>query len=160
MTEIEGSTYRPASQIVVYDYAAHVSTVIEVTADAIYERSADPDIRRNALLWKLHAIPATGPPSTPTPVAFLKRWALSAQRPAISPPVRDRTSSASSSPWPDAARRLEQDATASPEPVGKAIPDREACTCGSMRTGRARSGNGPPLRPHHSRPEGGFAAGR
>jgi hypothetical protein len=41
----------------VVEFGRHFSSEVERSADAIIEAADDPEIRRNALLWKMHAIP-------------------------------------------------------------------------------------------------------
>ena len=44
-------------QLWVYETGRHFSSIIESTADSIGARSRDPTVRRNALRWKIAAIP-------------------------------------------------------------------------------------------------------
>lgn len=39
-------------------FEARFSGIVEMAADEILERSSDPEIRENALMWKMYAIPA------------------------------------------------------------------------------------------------------
>lgn len=42
----------------VYDFAEHVGTEVARCADEIMAQSAEADVERNALLWKMYAVPA------------------------------------------------------------------------------------------------------
>jgi hypothetical protein len=44
-------------QIRVNEFAVHFAGEVELAADAITAGSRDPDVRRTAILWKIHAVP-------------------------------------------------------------------------------------------------------
>ena len=68
-------------QMRVYEAGRRISFIIEYTADSIAGRSADPDIRRVTLRWKLAAIPLVEEASLRTDpvVAVADLWALTMQ---------------------------------------------------------------------------------
>ena len=68
-------------QMRVYEAGRRISFIIEYTADSIAGRSADPDIRRVTLRWKLVAIPLVEEASLRTDpvVAVADLWALTMQ---------------------------------------------------------------------------------
>jgi hypothetical protein len=53
---IEISSFELSNRLYIFNY--RFSSLIENAADEIIEKSEDPIIRRNALLWKMNAIPA------------------------------------------------------------------------------------------------------
>jgi hypothetical protein len=68
-------------RILIQQKAYRFSAVIEQAADEIMAKSSDPIIRRNALLWKMNAIPAayTAVFQSEPVVALLDTWALTVQ---------------------------------------------------------------------------------
>ena len=68
-------------RVAALDLAPSFSDIIEEAADEIIEKSADPKIRRHALVWKMNAIPAAFTAIfRPDPVAaIIDTWAFSIQ---------------------------------------------------------------------------------
>ncbi len=65
----------------VYEFGDHFSAAVEQAADEIMNHTSDPIIRRQALLWKMHAIPASHKAifhSDPV-VSLIDIWALCVQ---------------------------------------------------------------------------------
>lgn len=65
----------------VYEFADQFSGVVEEAADKIIAQSSDPEIRRQALLWKMRAIPAVQKAVFQPDAlgALIDAWALTAQ---------------------------------------------------------------------------------
>jgi len=72
-------------RVLVNDFAVRFAARIEAGADEILARSADPDVRRNAILWKKNAIAASFRAATrPDPMAaYLDLWILNRQMMAL-----------------------------------------------------------------------------
>ncbi len=63
-------------QVRINEFATHFAHVVEASADEIMSRTADPTIRRQALIWKIYAIPACKAAATSGDplMAFIDTW--------------------------------------------------------------------------------------
>lgn len=99
------------------------SLLIEMAADAIREESTDPEVRRNALLWKLNSIPLFQAAAfSPDPAgALADSWALAKQMRAF---LGGPSGDALFGEWqPEAIRTAEQAEIICEELVGDVISD-------------------------------------
>ncbi len=77
--EVTATTREMRTRVV--QFGRHISALIEQAADSIEMRSTDAQIRRQAVLWKMNALPATQEAvliSDPL-LAFLDSWAFAKQ---------------------------------------------------------------------------------
>ena len=68
-------------QIRVYEFASHFSHVVEASADEIRNQTSDSTIRRQALIWKIYAVPECQAAATAADpfMAFIDTWTFTEQ---------------------------------------------------------------------------------